>query len=251
MIGSHRFLAVLTSIAGLALAGIPAGASANEHTSQAVPVALADGGGTSTDISAQGRRGGGNLVINNRGGRRGGNVGRIGGRQGIIVPRTGGRVGRVGRVGRIGVPRIGRIGVPRVGYVGRYGRYGGRYGYRYGRVGFRPPIVVPVPMPGPGVVPLRATTPVCPVCPVQQCLIAIYSEPNLTGNTTETRDNQPRLDTSGWQNQISSVIIKGGTWDFFPELEYRGAPPLRLVPGSYPMLEPQWTKRIGSFMCVR
>jgi hypothetical protein len=47
------------------------------------------------------------------------------------------------------------------------------------------------------------------------------------------------------------VIIKGGTWDFFPDLEYRGAPPLRLVPGSYPLLEPQWNKRIGSFMCVR
>ena len=45
-------------------------------------------------------------------------------------------------------------------------------------------------------------------------------------------------------------MVKSGTWDFFPELEFRGQP-LRLSAGSFPMLEPQWTKRIGSFMCVR
>ena len=92
----------------------------------------------------------------------------------------------------------------------------------------------------------------CPVCPVQACLVSVFAEPNLTGMTTETRDNQPRLDLNGWQNQISSIMVKSGTWEFYPDLEYRGAPPvLRLVPGSYPVLEPLWTKRIGSFMCVR
>ena len=69
--------------------------------------------------------------------------------------------------------------------------------------------------------------------------------------TVETRDNQPRLDQSGWQNQIASIMVKSGTWDFFPDLEYHGGPPLRLAPGSYAILEPNWTKRIGSFMCVR
>ena len=82
------------------------------------------------------------------------------------------------------------------------------------------------------------------------CTVAIYTEPNLTGSSVETNDNQPRLDQSGWQNQVSSLIVKSGTWDFYPEVEYKGEP-MRLSPGSYGVLEPQWTKRIGSFMCVR
>jgi hypothetical protein len=94
--------------------------------------------------------------------------------------------------------------------------------------------------------------PTCAVCPVQACLITVYAEPNLTGQAFETADNQPRLDLNRWQNQTASIIVKGGTWEFYPDLEFRGGPPvLRLSPGSYPVLEPQWTKRIGSFMCVR
>ena len=82
------------------------------------------------------------------------------------------------------------------------------------------------------------------------CTVAFYSDPNLTGKAEETGDNQPRLDLNGWQNQISSLLIKSGTWDFYSELEYKGQV-IRLAPGSYPVLEAQWTKRIGSFMCVR
>ena len=140
--------------------------------------------------------------------------------------------------------------------MGRIGYRYGRIGYRYGRVGRIGYIPVPVPIdPGPGI-PIgpgpRVVGPTCAACPVQACQIAVYSEPNLTGQAFETADNQPRLDANRWQNQISSLIVKGGTWDFYPDLEYRGAPPvLRLVPGSYPVLEPLWTKRIGSFMCVR
>jgi len=133
---------------------------------------------------------------------------------------------------------------------GRYGRYG-RYGIRYGRVGYVGRVgVVPVPVPvapGPGVM---RPAPTCPVCPVQACLVTVYSDQNLQGQSFETRDNQPRLDLNQWQNQTASIIVKGGTWDFFPDLEFRGQA-LRLSPGSYGILEPQWTKRIGSFLCVR
>ena len=98
--------------------------------------------------------------------------------------------------------------------------------------------------------PARVVSPTCPVCPVQACLVAVYADPNLTGLSVETDQNQPRLDQSQWQNQISSIMVKSGTWDFYPELEFRGQP-LRLSAGSFPVLEPHWTKRIGSFMCVR
>jgi hypothetical protein len=229
---SRFIVALLTSFAGLAFS------SGTAISAQENDVALAQAtAAQSTDFSAQGRRGfGGNPRVG-----RVGNVGRVG------------RVGNVGRVGRVGHQgRIGRVG--RVGHQGRIGRVG-RIGYRYGRIGRVGRIgyvPVPVPLPvGPGPAGPRLVAPTCPVCPVQACLIAIYAEPNLTGMTVETPENQPRLDQSGWQNQISSVIVKGGTWEFYPDIEYRAGPPLRLVPGSYPVLEPQWTKRIGSFMCVR
>ena len=160
-----------------------------------------------------------------------------------------GRVG-TGRVGtgRVGTGRVGTGRVGRVGQVGRIGRVGrvGRVGY-VGRVGILPP---PVPVaPGPGLI--RPAVPAtCPVCPRDVCALAHYSEQNLTGRALETGDNQPRLDAIGWQNEISSLLVKSGTWDFYSELEYKGQA-IRLAPGSYPVLEPQWTKRIGSYMCVR
>jgi hypothetical protein len=253
---SRYLLAFVTSVVGIA--GVSTTTLADESAAPVTPVALADSTDISTDVSAQrrmvinpgagGRRGGGGQI--GGGGRRGGLVvnPRIGGRQvGRQVGRqTGRQVGRqIGFQGRIGhrIGRYGRYGY--VGYVGRYGRYG-----RIGRIGYVPPPVV-VPIPGPGI-PVRPTTVApCPVCPVQACIVSIFGEQNLQGMTVETRDNQPRLDLSGWQNQIASIMVKSGTWDFFPDLEYRGGPPLRLAPGSYAILEPNWTKRIGSFMCVR
>ena len=70
-------------------------------------------------------------------------------------------------------------------------------------------------------------------------------EQNLQGMTVETRDNQPRLDQSGWQNQISSIMVKSGTWDFYSEQDY-GGQMVRLPPGQYANLE-GWDKQISSF----
>jgi hypothetical protein len=243
-----RYWFAFLAVAGLTVSAAPT--IANERAATATQAALVD----NTDLSAQG------------GGRRGANVSRVGGggmrgsgraaisRVGGGTPRVGGRQGIVRIEGRTG--RIGRRGFEgRIGHwQGRIGHRIGRVGYRYGRIGrigyYPPPVVVPVPSgPGPAVRP--TTVAPCPVCPVQACIVSIFGEQNLQGMTVETRDNQPRLDLSGWQNQISSIMVKSGTWDFFPDLEYRGGPPLRLAPGSYAILEPNWTKRIGSFMCVR
>jgi hypothetical protein len=268
---SRYLFAVLASVAGFTFSAAPA-TQATESADPVTQVALVD----NSDLSAQGgRRGGGpgfgggmrggapRLVQRvggggrqiggggrqiGGGGRQGiqrvGGVPRVGGRQGVIriEGRTGRRVGFQGRIGRFD----GRIGHR----IGRYGRFGYRYG-RIGRIGYvPPPVVIPLPSgPGPGVRP--TTVAPCPVCPVQACIVSIFGEQNLQGMTVETRDNQPRLDESGWQNQIASIMVKSGTWDFFPDLEYRGGPPLRLAPGSYAILEPNWTKSIGSFMCVR
>jgi hypothetical protein len=60
-------------------------------------------------------------------------------------------------------------------------------------------------------------------------------------------EDQPRLSEAGWKNEIASVQVKAGTWDFFAEDDF-GGEAMRLPPGTYADLGP-WTKKVGSFMC--
>jgi hypothetical protein len=82
------------------------------------------------------------------------------------------------------------------------------------------------------------------------CQTTIYSEPNFAGNSAPTGDSQPNLSQTGWRNEISSLVVGAGTWDFFTEENF-GGESVRLPPGTYPTLSAEWTKRIGSFMCVQ
>jgi len=82
------------------------------------------------------------------------------------------------------------------------------------------------------------------------CELAIFSEPNFGGTNATATDEQPNLSENGWQNQIASVQVKSGTWDFFSDQQFTGET-MRLAPGSYADLGPQWTKHAGSFMCVQ
>lgn len=82
------------------------------------------------------------------------------------------------------------------------------------------------------------------------CQISIYSEPNFGGVNATASDEQPRLNENGWQNQIASVKVAAGTWDFFSDPEFTGET-MRLKPGDYPNLGPEWSRKAGSFMCVQ
>jgi hypothetical protein len=82
------------------------------------------------------------------------------------------------------------------------------------------------------------------------CEISIYSDRTSAASTPRPRDEQPTLSEIGWQSQIASVQVKSGTWDFFSDQQFTGET-MRLAPGSYADLGPQWTKRAGSFMCVQ
>jgi len=97
-----------------------------------------------------------------------------------------------------------------------------------------------------------ATLPPPPPPPAEDgaCQTTIYSEPNFTGNSAPTGDSQPDLSQSGWRNEISSIVVGAGTWDFFSDENF-GGESMRLTPGTYPTLSAEWTKRIGSFMCVQ
>jgi hypothetical protein len=95
-----------------------------------------------------------------------------------------------------------------------------------------------------------ATLPPPPPIPQGACQMTIFSDPNFGGSSAPTGDNQPSLAESGWQNAVSSIQVQAGTWDFFPEDNF-GGNPIRLTAGPYPMLAPDWDKKINSFMCVQ
>jgi hypothetical protein len=80
------------------------------------------------------------------------------------------------------------------------------------------------------------------------CDVAIFSEPNFSGESSETTEAQPNLEDVGWDDAITSVEVRMGVWDFFSEAEFSGEA-IRLEPGSYPVLPQDWLNRINSFMC--
>ena len=99
---------------------------------------------------------------------------------------------------------------------------------------------------GPANEPAEATAP--PAAPATGCELLIYSETNFKGMSAPADEDQPALGENGWQNEIASVQIKSGTWDFYSDEDYAGEM-MRLGAGSYPTLDPKWNKHIGSFMC--
>jgi hypothetical protein len=89
-----------------------------------------------------------------------------------------------------------------------------------------------------------------PPMPQGSCEVTIFSDMNFGGTGVTTGEEQPALSQSGWQNQIASIQVKSGTWDFFTDENFAGGT-MRLQPGPYQDLGPEWTKKIGSFMCIQ
>jgi hypothetical protein len=77
-------------------------------------------------------------------------------------------------------------------------------------------------------------------------LLDIFAEPNFAGKSDETDEDQPGL--GDWDNAISSIEVKAGTWDFFTEPDFKGEV-MRLPPGKYGTLAETFSKHIGSFLC--
>lgn len=88
-----------------------------------------------------------------------------------------------------------------------------------------------------------------PVAEGGRCELTLFAEPEFSGLSAPSSVDQPQLAEAGWKNEVASIQITAGTWDFFSEDEFMGET-LRLGPGEYKQLGPDWTKHIGSFMCV-
>jgi len=76
-----------------------------------------------------------------------------------------------------------------------------------------------------------------------RCELEIFADPKFTGVNAQSDVDQPRLADNGWKNEISSIQVKAGTWDFFSEDEFAGDN-MRLPPGPYPELGPQFFRRL-------
>lgn len=49
--------------------------------------------------------------------------------------------------------------------------------------------------------------------------------------------NLPPLESTTWDDQISSIIVISGTWQFFSDSDYRGARSNQVKPGAYSYVE--------------
>lgn len=83
-----------------------------------------------------------------------------------------------------------------------------------------------------------------------QCEVVVFAEPGLKGESAPTNEDQPRLGEVGWKYEIASLQVKTGTWDFYTDDDYGGTA-MRLKPGSYAKLAPEWSKKIASFQCTK
>jgi hypothetical protein len=98
--------------------------------------------------------------------------------------------------------------------------------------------------------PAQAVALVAPPPQSGACKLTIFAEAAFAGTNAPTTEDQPHLGEVGWKDQIASIQVENGTWDFFTEDDFHGES-MRLAPGPYPQLTPDWNKHIGSFMCVQ
>ena len=113
---------------------------------------------------------------------------------------------------------------------------------QYCRQGYVPP------PPPPRVTVTALAAPQAAVVASGGCEISIFSEPNMSGEASDTTEAQPSLPDVGWEDAIASIEVRRGVWDLFVEPEFTGEA-IRLEPGTYPTLPPNFVRRINSFMC--
>jgi len=81
------------------------------------------------------------------------------------------------------------------------------------------------------------------------CEVEVFKDPNLAGGSFRTAEDQPLLNDD-WDKKIASINVISGTWDFTTEQQYNGDA-MRLTPGTYRDLGPNWVDQISSFMCAQ
>jgi hypothetical protein len=85
--------------------------------------------------------------------------------------------------------------------------------------------------------------------PQPTCLVIVYRDAGFSGESWAITDDQPYVGDR-WNDQISSVRIVAGVWQFFWDANY-GGEQFTSRPGDYPYVGNHWNDQISSMRCVR
>ncbi len=83
--------------------------------------------------------------------------------------------------------------------------------------------------------------------PAGTIAIALFEHPNFTGRMIVLCRLNPNLHKLEFEDQVSSVIVIGGTWKIYEHRNYEGGS-RRLPPGNYGRLT-QFDDKISSVLC--
>lgn len=85
--------------------------------------------------------------------------------------------------------------------------------------------------------------------PQPSCLIIVYRDAGFNGESWVITDDRPYVGDR-WNDQISSVRVIAGVWQFFWDANY-GGEQYTSRPGDYPYVGDHWNDQISSMRCVR
>ena len=73
--------------------------------------------------------------------------------------------------------------------------------------------------------------------------ITIYKQPNFSGEQLTLRDTRTDLSGTGFYDQVSSIVIRSGRWEFCSQPDFKGDCEV-LGPGGYATLNQRLNHRI-------
>jgi len=80
------------------------------------------------------------------------------------------------------------------------------------------------------------------------CEAIVYIDANFQGGAWRVFHDAFSVPPD-WNDQISSIRIINGVWEFYIDWHYEGEL-LRLRPGNYPFVGERWNDQISSFRCI-
>jgi hypothetical protein len=88
-----------------------------------------------------------------------------------------------------------------------------------------------------------------PNAPARACEMIAYWDANFGGESLHSEGDMSYVGQH-WNDQISSIRVLSGNWEFYWDADYRGEV-LRLGPGNYPYVGNHWNDQISSLRCSR
>ena len=88
-----------------------------------------------------------------------------------------------------------------------------------------------------------------PHAPALACDVIVYWDANFRGESLRSQGDMSYVGAH-WNDQISSIRVLSGYWEFYWDADYRGEV-LRLGPGNYPYVGDHWNDQISSLRCSR